>query len=61
MKRYLSAVFIIISVITIFIGYRSDARWSGMITWGLVLIFLLLAAYFTKFIQNNEEKEGVEE
>jgi len=61
MKRYLSTVFMIISIITIFIGYRSDARWSGMITWGLVLFFLLLAAYCTKFIQKEEEKEGVEE
>lgn len=60
MKRYLSATFVILSIITIFIGYRSDERWSGIVTWGFVFVFLLLAAYFTKFIPNKKSEEGAE-
>jgi len=56
MKRYLSFLFVLLSIITIFVGYRFDVRWSGIVTWGLVFIELLLAAYFTKYIPNKNER-----
>lgn len=60
MKRYLSAIFVILSIITIYIGYLSDVRWSGIATWGLVFFFLILAAYFTKFISDKDKEKEVD-
>ncbi len=56
MKRYLSGLFILLSVITVIIGYRFEVRWNGIVSWGLAFIFLLLAAYFTKYIPNKNER-----
>lgn len=54
MKRYLTFIFVILSMITIIIGYRFDVRWAGMVTWIFVIILLLLAAYFTKYISSDK-------
>jgi len=50
MKRYLTAIFILLSIIILIIGLPIDVYWSGTVTWGLTFISLLLAAYFTKYI-----------
>lgn len=56
MKRYLTFLFVLLSIITVIIGYRFEARWSGIVTWGLVFTELLLAAFFTKQIPNKNKK-----
>lgn len=56
MKRYLSVFFIVLSAFTIIVGYRFEIRWNGIISWGLVCIFLLFAAYFTKNIPNKNKR-----
>lgn len=53
MRRYLSLLFVILSIITIIVGYRSDVRWNGIVTWGIVFILLSFAIYFTKYIPNK--------
>lgn len=53
MRRYLPLVFVILSIIIVVIGYRSDVRWSGIATWGIVFILLSLAIYCTKYIPNK--------
>lgn len=55
MKRYLTAAFIILSIIILIIGLRIDVRWNGIVSWGLSLISLLCAAYFTKYIPNEKD------
>lgn len=59
MKRYLSAIFICLSILAVFISFQLDVRWNGILGWGLACILLLCAIYFTKHIPNdtNEEKE----
>ena len=60
MKRYLTAIFVGISIISVIIGFRFDVRWNGIVAWGLAVIFLLFAAYFTKYIPNeNEEQDSI--
>lgn len=57
MKRYLTAIFIGLSVLTLIIGLRFDVIWSGIVSWGLVVILLTFAAFFTKYIPNDEQKK----
>lgn len=62
MKRYLTSIFIGISILSVMIGFRFDVRWNGIVSWGLACIFLLLAAYFTKYIPNEKEnRDSVED
>ena len=56
MKRYLSAIFIALSGITVIIGHMIDVYWSGMVAWGLGVILLIFAAYFTKYIPSDNQK-----
>ncbi|MFC3039320.1 hypothetical protein ACFOGI_03590 [Virgibacillus xinjiangensis] len=56
MKRYLTAIFIAISVVVIIIGISIDLYWSGIAAWGTALICLLFAAYYTKYIPNEKKK-----
>ncbi len=56
MKRYLTTIFILITMITIMIGYSIDVRWNGIVAWSLAIIFLIFAAYFTKFIPEKKKK-----
>lgn len=58
LKRYLTYAFIGIGVLSVIIGFSFDVRWNGIISWGLALIFFLFAAYFTKYIPNDEEDES---
>ncbi|WP_249872701.1 hypothetical protein [Oceanobacillus saliphilus] len=58
MKRYLTAILIASSGVIIFIGTSLNLYWSGIVAWGLAIVLLLLAAYYTKYIPN--EKKGKE-
>ncbi|WP_010651771.1 hypothetical protein [Oceanobacillus massiliensis] len=58
MKRYLTAILIALSGIIIFAGISLDVYWSGIVSWGLALILLLLAAYFTKYIPNENKTKS---
>lgn len=54
MKKYLTYIFIGIGILVLVIGLRMEARWSGMVTWGLATIFFILSAYFTKNIPSDK-------
>ncbi|MEN2466959.1 hypothetical protein [Ornithinibacillus sp. FSL M8-0202] len=55
MKRYLTSIFLLITAIIIFIGLRIDLPWTGIVTWGLALITLIFAAYYTKYIPDRKK------
>ncbi|CDQ40943.1 MULTISPECIES: hypothetical protein [Virgibacillus] len=55
MKRYLTVFFIGLSAVILVVGLRIDFQWNGIVSWGLSFIFLLFAAYFAKYIPNEEE------
>lgn len=55
MKRYLTTIFIILSLIIIIIGLQIDVRWNGIVSWGLAFICLIFATYFTKYIPDKKE------
>ncbi|GFZ78297.1 hypothetical protein GCM10010978_19820 [Compostibacillus humi] len=55
MKRYLSGIFIFLSVIFVIIGFVLDFYWSGIVGWGLAVICLILALYFTKYITDEKK------
>lgn len=58
MKRYLTLIFFILSIAVIVFGLRIDVLWNGIATWGIVLVLLLFAAYFTKYIPDKKRKES---
>ncbi|WP_047983181.1 hypothetical protein [Ornithinibacillus californiensis] len=57
MKRYLTAIFLGISAMILVFGLRIDLQWTGAVTWGLTLICLLFAAYFTKYIPDEKQNK----
>ncbi|MCM3740468.1 hypothetical protein M3210_09310 [Oceanobacillus luteolus] len=57
MKRYLSGILIGISAVIIIVGNMMDIYWGGIAAWGIAFILLILAAYFTKYIPNEEKKK----
>ncbi|WP_176330372.1 hypothetical protein [Oceanobacillus rekensis] len=57
MKRYLTAIFIGLSGVIIFVGIKLDLYWSGIVSWGLAIVLLLLAAYYTKYIPNDKKEK----
>lgn len=58
MKRYLSCMFLLLTAIIIVVGLRIDTQWSGMVTWGLAVISLLFAAFYSKYIPNEDNESG---
>ncbi|MBO1002405.1 hypothetical protein ACFSKI_04630 [Pseudogracilibacillus auburnensis] len=56
MKRYLTTLFVGLSIISVFVGFQFDVRWNGIVSWGLACIFLVFAAYFTKYISNDSKE-----
>ncbi|RKQ30902.1 hypothetical protein [Oceanobacillus halophilus] len=56
MKRYLTSIFILLSIFFIFMGIKLDLYWSGIAGWGLAFICLIFAAYYTKYIPNEKKK-----
>ncbi|WP_232334360.1 hypothetical protein [Oceanobacillus sp. AG] len=59
-KRYLSGILIVASVLIIIIGNMLDRYWSGIAAWGVAIILLVFAAYFTKHIPNDKKKKPKE-
>lgn len=57
MKRYFTSVFLVLSVIILIVGLRMDFRWNGVVSWSLVIVCLIFAAYFTKYIPNKKNKK----
>ncbi len=57
MKRYFSAILIVLSAIIIILGINLDLYWSGIAAWGIAIILLILAAYFTKYIPNDKKRK----
>ncbi|MFS0675027.1 hypothetical protein [Ornithinibacillus sp. 179-J 7C1 HS] len=57
MKRYLTAIFLGISALILIVGLRIDLQWTGIVTWGLTLISLLFAAYYTKYIPDEKKNK----
>ncbi|HLR74027.1 MAG TPA: hypothetical protein VK077_02070 [Virgibacillus sp.] len=58
MKRYLSFLFLILSVVILFVGLRIDVHWNGIASWGLSFVCLIFAAYFTKYIPNERKRNN---
>lgn len=56
MKKYLTTIFIFLSILSVVIGYQFDVRWNGIVSWGVALIFLLFAAYFTRYISSDKKE-----
>ena len=61
MKRYFTTILVIISMAIVFIGVTADVRWGGIVSWAIALILLGFAAYYTKYIPNNKEKNKHEQ
>lgn len=57
MKRYLTTIFIVLSAIIIILGINLDLYWSGIAAWGIAIILLIFAIYFTKYIPNEKNKK----
>lgn len=57
MKRFLSLIFVFIAALAVFISLQFDVRWNGMVAWSLAIIFLAVAAYFTKYIPDKKEEK----
>jgi len=59
-KRYLTATFIILSLLVIIIGLQIDVRWNGILSWGIAFICLIFATYFTKYIPDKNDHKNRE-
>ncbi|GAA0597466.1 hypothetical protein GCM10009001_12040 [Virgibacillus siamensis] len=57
MKRYLTLIFIILSVVILIIGLQINQHWSSIASWGLAFISLIFATYYTKYIPNDRHDE----
>lgn len=58
MKRYLTVFFVGLSAVILVIGLRINTQWSGVVSWGLTFVFLICAAYFTKYIPDDDEESN---
>lgn len=57
MKRYLTFILFALSIIILYIGGKLQIYWSGVAAWGLALVILALAAYFSKYIPNKNSSK----
>ncbi|WP_217587347.1 hypothetical protein [Lentibacillus saliphilus] len=57
MKRYLTAVCMLLAALVIILGLQMNFRWSGIFTWGIVFVCLSFATYFTKYIPNTSKSD----
>jgi len=55
LKRYLTFIFIVLSLIILIVGLNIKIYWSGIVSWSFALISLIFAAYFTKYIPNKKD------
>ncbi|WP_174615711.1 hypothetical protein [Virgibacillus ihumii] len=58
MKRYLTLIFFILSVVILIIGLQINQHWSSIASWGLAFISLIFATYYTKYIPNDKRDEN---
>jgi len=58
MKRYLTIIFLLLSILILIIGLRTDFQFKGIISWGLAFISLSFATYFTKYIPNDDKQSN---
>ncbi|MFD3449511.1 hypothetical protein ACFDTO_33570 [Microbacteriaceae bacterium 4G12] len=54
MKRYLTSICCLLIALVQIIGYYTG--W-GIFAWGMTVVFLLLGAYFTKYLK-KPDREG---
>ncbi|MFD1336959.1 hypothetical protein ACFQ4N_15510 [Oceanobacillus iheyensis] len=57
MKRYYTLILILLSAVIIYIGSKVEVYWSGIVAWGLALICLIFAAYYSRYIPNEKEQD----
>lgn len=57
MKRYFTTILVLISMAIVFIGVTADVRWGGIVSWAIALILLGFAAYYTKYIPNQDKNK----
>ncbi|WP_010098150.1 hypothetical protein [Ornithinibacillus scapharcae] len=57
MKRFLTAIFLALGALILTFGLQLDLQWTGAVTWGLTLICLIFAAYFTKYIPDEKRSK----
>lgn len=57
LKRYLTFIFLMLSILILSIGLRTNLQFKGIISWGLAFICLSFATYFTKYIPNDSERK----
>src|SRR5699024_3906173 len=55
MKKYLTLVFFMASVLILSIGLRTNFQFKVIISWGLAFICLSFATYYTRYIPNDCE------
>jgi len=61
MKRYLTTIFVLLSMVVVFTGFKFDTSWGGIVSWGIAFFLLIVAAYFTKYIpEKPNQKEDVQ-
>ncbi|MBU5467532.1 hypothetical protein KQI49_11950 [Virgibacillus sp. MSJ-26] len=54
MKRYLTLIFLTLSILVLVIGLRTNFQFKGAVSWGLSFICLSLATYFTRYIPDEK-------
>ncbi|WP_152656161.1 hypothetical protein [Oceanobacillus sp. CFH 90083] len=62
MKRYLTLILFVLSILIIYIGAKLQLYWSGVVAWGLALVCLIFAVYYSKYIPNekaSKKKKGI--
>ncbi|UFT99989.1 hypothetical protein KO561_03225 [Radiobacillus kanasensis] len=53
MKSKLTVIFILLSVVVQTLGLFLKFPYKGLLVWGSSFVFLLFAAYFTKYLPND--------
>ncbi|WP_186577904.1 hypothetical protein [Aquibacillus kalidii] len=56
MKKKLTMIFLMLSVIIQTIGLAINFPWEGLIIWSLSILTILAAAYFTKYIPDKKKR-----
>ncbi|MDQ0225697.1 hypothetical protein [Metabacillus niabensis] len=54
MKKRLTMLFLLLSVVIQTVGLAIDFPWEGIIIWSLSVICILAAAYFTKYLPTGK-------
>lgn len=57
MKRYLTLILFAVSILIIYIGAKLQIYWSGIAAWGLALVCLIFAVYYSRYIPNEKSSK----